>query len=72
MSVSTARSCDCFETMREVSRNGFVVELRSTADRPSAPGNSHDWTCVGCETRYRVTPTIVSLLIYPTLAQAAA
>jgi hypothetical protein len=55
-------ACPCFESMRQVSRNGFVVAIRSTADRPlSAPGVV--WSCVGCSTRYSVVPVVASRLV---------
>lgn len=46
------KTCWCMDAMRTVSRNGFIVIVRSNVDRPEGVG----LTCVPCGTRYVLVP----------------
>jgi hypothetical protein len=46
------QACPCYESMRDLSRNGFTISVRPAADTIRDAGPS--WVCVGCDTRYAI------------------
>lgn len=51
--------CVCLEAMREISRLGFTVLIKSTADRPLSQ-TGLTGSCVDCGVRYTLVPTTVA------------
>jgi hypothetical protein len=51
--------CSCFEAMRELSRNGFLIEVRSRRDRLGSADTRLD--CARCATVYVLTEAPVAL-----------
>lgn len=63
-----AWGCDCFEAMRELSRNGFIIDVRVGTDR-----DRREWhgslpvgialRCDDCQTRYVAVPVTQAILV---------
>lgn len=51
--------CVCLEAMREISRLGFHVIIKSTADR-SLAATGLSGSCVDCGVRYTLVPATVA------------